>query len=83
MAEKKTSEKNSRDIKLEDALKKLGEIVGKLEGNECELDEALKFFEEGVSLARACHTKLDDAEKKIEILTRADSSGVTTEPFKS
>ncbi len=70
-----------KDIKLEDALKRLTEIVKLLEQNECELEESLKYFEEGVALTRACHSKLTDAEKKIEILTKVGVDGVETEPL--
>jgi exodeoxyribonuclease VII small subunit len=69
------------EIKLEEALKKLGEIVRTLEANDCSLEDALKQFEEGVQLTRACHAKLNDAEKKIEILTKVSSQGVEIKPL--
>ena len=71
----------AKEIKLEDAIKKLSEIVKKLENNESELDESLKLFEEGVALARNCHQKLDETEKKIEVLTKASNTGVETKPY--
>ena len=74
-----TKETKAKDIKLEDALKRLSEIVKLLEQNECELDESLKYFEEGVMLTRACHSKLAEAEKRIEILTKVNVDGVETE----
>ena len=73
-----------KDLKLEDALKRLAEIVRKLEQNECELEESLTLFEEGVSLTRLCHTKLSDAEKRIEILSKVTSDGgIETKPLTS
>lgn len=71
------------DIKLEDALKRLAEIVKNLEQNECTLEESLKLFEEGVSLTRSCHTKLTEAERRIEILTRVTPQGVEIKPLPS
>lgn len=63
------------DIKLEDAMKRLGEIVKALEQNEVSLEDSLKAFEEGVTLVRSCHNKLNEVEKKIEILTRVSADG--------
>jgi len=70
MSEVKPLETRLQEVKLEDALKRLAEIVKSLEKNDCELDESLKLFEEGVALTRSCHTKLTEAERRIEILTR-------------
>lgn len=72
---------DKKDLKLDDALKRLSEIVKDLEQNDVELEQALKLFEEGVSLARTSHAKLNDAEKKIEILTKASGNSVETKPF--
>ena len=66
--------------KFETALKKLEEVVRKLEGGELSLDESLKAFEEGVKLSRFLAKKLNEAERKVEILL-ADEKGMTTEPF--
>lgn len=59
------------EIKFEKALERLSKIVEDLENGNMALDEALKKYEEGVSLARACSEKLKKAETKIEVLTRA------------
>lgn len=71
------------DIKFEKALERLSRIVEDLEGGNAPLEEALKKYEEGVSLARVCSEKLKSAETKIEILTRAlnglDTSGAVDE----
>ena len=59
------------EIKFEKALDQLEKIVTDLESGDLALDEALKRYEEGVKLSRACTKKLSEAEKKIETLTRA------------
>ena len=69
------------EIKLEEALKRLAEVVKLLEQNECSLEESLKLFEEGVSLTRTCHSKLTEAERRIEILTSVGPQGVETKPL--
>ncbi|MGI6650508.1 MAG: exodeoxyribonuclease VII small subunit [Limnochordia bacterium] len=56
------------ELKFEEALARLEEIVRSLEQGESGLDEALVLFEEGVKLARFCNNKLDQAEAKIEIM---------------
>lgn len=71
------------ELKLEEALKRLAEIVKSLEQNEGALEESLKLFEEGVSLTRACHSKLTEAERRIEVLSRVTAEGVETKPLSS
>jgi exodeoxyribonuclease VII small subunit len=67
--------------KFEDALSKLEKIVSKLEEEEISLEESLKFFEEGVRLSRFCNQKLDEVEKKVEILLKDKGGVLKTEPF--
>jgi exodeoxyribonuclease VII small subunit len=55
---------------FEAALKKLEEIVQRLEKGELSLEESLKLYEEGIGLSRVCHTKLDEAEGRIEQLLK-------------
>ena len=68
------------DLGFEDALAELEERVRKLEGGEVPLDQALTLFEEGVALARTCHTHLDEAERRVAALTRG-SAGVEEQPL--
>jgi len=58
------------ELKFEEALKKLEKIVDDLENGDISLDEALKKYEEGIELSRACAQRLDNAKKKIDILTK-------------
>jgi len=57
-------------LSFEDALKKLEEIVQRLERGELSLEASLTCYEEGISLSRLCHTKLEEAERKIEVLVK-------------
>ena len=70
-----------KDIKFEDALQRLEQIVDHLEGGDLALDDSLKVFEEGVALARRCAKYLEEAEKRIELLTKDDSGLLKAEPF--
>ena len=69
------------DIKFEDALQRLEQIVDQLEGGDLALDDSLKVFEEGVALARRCAKYLEEAEKRIELLTKDEGGLLKTEPF--
>ena len=55
---------------FEESLAELEGRVRQLEGGELPLEEALKVFEEGITLTRTCHEMLDDAEQRITELTR-------------
>lgn len=69
---------------FENKLKRLEEIVGKMEKGDLELDDSLKLFEEGVKLTKECQTHLSQAEQKVKILTGVDSNGnPLTEDFKA
>ncbi len=71
----------SKEMKFENALEKLEEIVKKLEEGELALDDSLKMFEEGVNLSKLCSTRLDAAERKIEILMKNDEGKLEPRPF--
>ena len=57
-----------QQIRFEEAMQKLSEIVEKLEGGEGSLDEMIRLYEEGMSLVKSCETQLDAYEAKIERL---------------
>ena len=69
------------DLKFEDSLGRLEQIVSQLEAGNLPLEESLKVFEEGIALARGCAKYLEEAEKRIEILTRDDQGALGTKPF--
>jgi len=45
------------------------------------LEESLKAFEEGIKLARLCSRKLDEAERRVEILIKQEEE-IVIKPFK-
>jgi len=60
---------------LSDELRRLEEIVRRLEADDVDLDAALALFEEGVSRLRAARERLQEAEVKVQrVLERADGS---------
>jgi exodeoxyribonuclease VII small subunit len=60
--------------KFEDALEKLEDIVRKMEAGDIPLDEALKYFEEGIKNIRLCTAKLEEAERRVEMLLGKEDS---------
>lgn len=70
-----------RANEFEKAFQQLEKIVQRLESENLPLDESLQLFEEGISLSRFCHQRLEEVEKKIETIL-ADAKGQpVTEPF--
>ncbi len=53
---------------FEAAIAELETIVRKLEEGDLPLEKSLELYERGVQLSRFCHTRLEEAEKRIEIL---------------
>ena len=53
---------------FESAIAELEAIVKTLEGGDLSLEQSLECFERGVQLSRFCHTRLEEAERRIEIL---------------
>lgn len=53
---------------FEENLKELETIVAELEKGELTLDESISKFERGIAVSKECNTKLENAEKKINIL---------------
>jgi exodeoxyribonuclease VII small subunit len=60
-------------LDFEKALKELEKLVEQLEENDLPLEEALKTFEHGINLSRYCAKCLDDAEKRIQQLSRDEN----------
>ncbi len=57
------------ELTYEQAFAELEEIVGKLEGEIANLDQALALFERGQALAKRCAELLDKAELKVQQLS--------------
>ena len=54
---------------FEAALAELDALVKKLEDGDLTLEQSLALYERGVQLSRFCHARIEDAERRIEILT--------------
>ncbi len=67
---------------FENSIEKLESIVKSLESGDLSLEDSIKSFEEGVQLASFCGKKLEEAQKKVEILLSKNGEPVK-EPFNS
>ena len=72
---------NIEEMKLEEAMRRLDEVVKTLDSDRLDLDESLKLYEEGVRLVRACHEKLSDAERRISALRISEDGEMVEEAF--
>ena len=75
-----TTEKTNDLGGLEKSLEELEALVTRLEGGDLPLEQALKEFERGVKLTRACQSALQEAEQKVEILLKKTATAEAS-PF--
>lgn len=64
--------KKPENMTFEATIEELDTIVANLENGDLSLDDALKKFERGITLARAGQAKLSDAEQRVSLLLRND-----------
>ena len=62
----------SKELRYEDALKRLEKLVTELDTSDLDLETRLKKFEEGTKLARVLLKKLDQAKKKVQMLVKTN-----------
>ncbi|HUY28842.1 MAG TPA: exodeoxyribonuclease VII small subunit [Candidatus Binataceae bacterium] len=67
--------------KFEDELKDLETIVNQIDSGELSLDESIGAFERGVALVKSLSQKLDEVERKVEMLTRDAEGKLVTAPL--
>ena len=72
---------NGKNQTFETSLKELEKIVRRLENGELSLEESLKLFEDGVKLSRECQERLNQAERRIEVLLRDENGNPSLQPI--
>lgn len=58
----------NKQLKFQEAMSRLDEIVNTLNNNDLELEEAMKLFEEGLKLSKQCEKQLKAFETKMDQL---------------
>lgn len=81
MARRKASAPKGKGPSFEEALERLERIVHDLEEEDLPLERSLAVFEEGVGLARLLGEKLNEAERRVELLVKDASGRPATVPF--
>jgi exodeoxyribonuclease VII small subunit len=79
MPEKKVE---SKPPSFEEGLQQLETIVKEMESGELPLERALDLFERGMKLSEACRKQLEEAETRVEILTRR-AGEMQPQPFEN
>jgi len=74
-------EKVKEKLSFEETMKELEDIVQELEKGELNLEESMKKFEKGMALSKDCSKFLEEAEKKITILTKDKDGKISEEDF--
>ena len=67
---------DKKKLSFEENIEKLEEILSRLEDEKLSLDMSVKLYEEGMKLVSTCNRELEDAERKIKILTRGDDGQI-------
>jgi exodeoxyribonuclease VII small subunit len=71
----KNEQKNDvSKLSFEEAIKKLTDIVSKIEKGQIPLQDSLNQYEKGMALIKHCRTILEKAEKRIEKITKEENS---------
>lgn len=65
----------------EESVKRIEEIIAKMESGNMMLDESIKYFQEGMKLLEDCKGMLDKYEKAVMIATGEKDGKITEEPF--
>lgn len=76
MAEDKKNITEEEHVPLEELFISLEEVIGKLEGEDVNLEESFQLYKEGMTLLKKCNATIDTVEKKVLVL---DEDGSTHE----
>lgn len=70
-----------KGLTFEKALERLQQIVAELEKPEKGLEDSLVLFEEGVALSRFCRGKIDEIQRRVEVVLEETPDGLETAPL--
>ncbi|MET3574801.1 exodeoxyribonuclease VII small subunit [Bhargavaea ullalensis] len=73
-------EERKEEIKFEEAISRLEEIVRRLESGDVPLEDAISLYKKGLELSAVCHGKLQAAEKQLVTLIGEDGSQTPFNP---
>jgi exodeoxyribonuclease VII small subunit len=73
--------KPAPEANFEQAMKRLEEIVEKMESGDLSLEDLIVRYEEGMKLVKVCQERLTTAEQRIEIITRNSAGKPVVKEF--
>lgn len=76
MEEDRMNVSEEEQVPLEELFENLEEVIGKLEGEDVNLEESFQLYKKGMELLNQCNTVIDAVEKKVLIL---DDNGNTSQ----
>lgn len=76
----RTAAEEAVSVSFEQAMERLESIVAKLESGDVPLETAIELFQEGMALSKLCGQKLEQVERRIEMLVE-DETGLSRKPF--
>lgn len=71
----------ARDERFEQQLESLEKIVREIDSGELSLEQSVEAFERGVKLVRSLNSKLDEVEKRVEVLMKGVSGELDGRPY--
>lgn len=80
---KETTGAAQPELSFEQALEKLEALVRRMEGGEMGLDEMVGAFEQGQQLIQLCSRRLNEVERRIELLVKSPDGTLRSEPFET
>ena len=80
-AQSAAGETAREEMSFEEAMDKLEAIVARLESGDVPLEAAIELFQEGMALSRLCGQKLDQVERRIEMLLEDENGQLRKQPF--
>ncbi len=81
MAKREQTKSVAAEQSFETQLASLERIVRELERGDLPLEQSLELFEQGVRLSRECQERLNEAERRIEVLLRGGDGSTIAVPF--
>lgn len=76
----KTDAAGGEGLPFEAAMARVEELVEAMEGDRLPLDDLIRFYEEGTQLIKLCRQRIDEAQKKVELIARQADGSVDLRP---
>ena len=70
---KKEKQFDFSELSIEDGLKRLSEITGEMEEEDCSLERSFSLYEEGTALIKYVNSKVEEVEAKVSLIERDGS----------